>query len=59
MSQPAREFVLIALLLCKWRKNFEEFGKEGFAGKVNLRTSEKKIHKMYRKSNDAKLYEIY
>lgn len=57
VSELARELGIKPSLLCKWRKEFEEFGQGSFPGKGNLKQTpeQEKIRELEKKLKDAEL----
>ena len=57
ISELARELVVTAPQLYKWRKDFEEFGEGSFPGKGNLKLSpeQEKIHELEKTLKDTEL----
>lgn len=57
LSEVARELSIKVSLLYKWRKDYQEYGKDSFPGNGNLKlTSEQeRIHELEKKLKDAEL----
>jgi transposase len=57
VSELARELVVTAPQLYKWRKEYEEFGQASFPGNGNLKQTpeQERITKLERKLKDAEL----